>query len=116
MTAKMAEMGGGEAEKMAVSEWFGYLSFAPADLDGFRTVLPFARYFHGKFYHIGEDCVETTIPYEKLIRMAVESGFDGTLMIEYEGHTFYLDDAEEQIARHIRMEKRILADLQAENL
>ncbi|MEI3381813.1 MAG: TIM barrel protein [Dorea sp.] len=110
MAKKMEEMGGGLAEKMAVSEWFGYMSFAPADIEGFKTVLPYAKYFHGKFYHIAEDCVETTIPYEKLLNLVVESGFDGTIMIEYEGHSFYLNDAVEQIGRHIEMEKRILGD------
>ncbi len=73
-------------------------------------MLPYAKYFHGKFYHIAEDCVETTIPYEKLLNLVVESGFDGTIMIEYEGHSFYLNDAVEQIGRHIEMEKRILGD------
>ncbi|MGI6109177.1 MAG: sugar phosphate isomerase/epimerase family protein [Eubacteriaceae bacterium] len=111
MNAKMVEMGGGEAEKMAVSEWFGYMSFAPADLEGFKTVLPYARYFHGKFYHIDEDCIETTIPYQKLLTLIVESGFTGTIMIEYEGHSFYLNDAAEQISRHITMENRILHSL-----
>lgn len=113
MEKKVMEMGGGLPEKMAISEWFGYLSFAPADLKGFKTVLPHSKYFHGKFYHIGEDCVETTIPYEELLKMVVESGFDGTIMIEYEGHSFYRNDAEEQIGRHITMEKRILGNLGA---
>lgn len=110
MNQKIQEMGGGLAEKMAVSEWFGYMSFAPADIEGFKTILPYARYFHGKFYHIGEDCEETTIPYEKMLDLVVKSGFSGTIMIEYEGHSFYLNDAVEQIGRHITMEKRILAD------
>lgn len=108
MTEKIMSMGGLEAEKMAVSEWFGYMSFGPADLEGFKTLLPYCIYFHGKFYHIDEDCVETTIPYEKLLNMIVESGFKGTILSEYEGHTFYLNDAAEQIERHLRMEKNIL--------
>ncbi|ORX23792.1 hypothetical protein BVF91_04525 [Thermoanaerobacterium sp. PSU-2] len=111
MAAKVKEMGGGLAEIMAVSEWFGYLSFAPADLEGFKTILPYSKYFHAKFYHIDEDCIETTIPYEKLLSMIVDSGFEGTLMIEYEGHAFYLNDAIEQIKRHIKMEKNILGKL-----
>ncbi|OUP51850.1 hypothetical protein B5F17_11420 [Butyricicoccus pullicaecorum] len=109
MLKKMEEMGGGLAEKMAVSEWFGYMSFAPADIEGFESILPYAKYFHGKFYHIAEDCVETTIPYEQLLDLVVKSGFDGTIMIEYEGHSFYLNDAMEQIGRHIKMEQRILS-------
>lgn len=105
---KVQEMGGGQAEKLAISELFGFMSFAPADLEGFKTLLPYCHYFHGKFYHIGDDCVETTIPYEKLIEMIVESGFAGVIMTEYEGHCFYLNDASEQIERHLHMEKAIL--------
>lgn len=112
MNKKMEEMGGGEAEKMAVSEWFGYMSFAPADIEGFKSILKHAKYFHGKFYHIDEDCVETTIPYETLISLIVESGFEGTIMTEYEGHSFYLNDAVEQIGRHLKMEKNILGSLE----
>ena len=113
MTAKIEEMRGGEAEKMAISEWFGYLSFAPADIEGFKSILPYSRYFHGKYYHIGEDCVETTIPYETLIGLISESGFEGTLIIEYEGHSFYRNDALEQLERHIEMENNIFNKLKS---
>lgn len=109
--AKVQEMGGGTVEKLAISQMFGFLSFAPADLEGFKTLLPYCHYFHGKFYHIGEDCIETTIPYDKLIKMIVESGFEGVIMTEYEGHCFYLNDASEQIERHLLMEKNILQNL-----
>ncbi|HHV11150.1 MAG TPA: hypothetical protein GXX75_12810 [Clostridiales bacterium] len=111
MTEKVLSMGGAEAEKLAISEWFGFMSFGPADLEGFKTILPYCIYFHGKFYHIDEDCVETTIPYDKLLAMIVESGFNGTILSEYEGHAFYLNDAVEQLERHLKMEKSILASL-----
>ncbi|MEH7418557.1 hypothetical protein V7266_25165 [Neobacillus drentensis] len=109
---KVQELGGSEAERLAISELFGYLSFAPtADLEGFKTLLPYSLYFHGKFYHIGADCVETTIPYEALLKMIVDYGFEGVIMTEYEGHCFYLNDAEEQIGRHLQMERNILTAL-----
>lgn len=108
MQKKMKEMGGGLAEKMAVSDWFGSLSFKPADIEGFKTVIPQSKYYHGKFYHIGKDCIETTIPYETLLKLIVESGFEGTIITEYEGHLFMQNDAEEQIARHIQMERNLL--------
>jgi sugar phosphate isomerase/epimerase len=111
MAAKIAEMGGGEAEKMAVSEWFGYMSFAPADLEGFQAMLPYCIYYHGKYYHIEADLTEPTIPYETLLRMIVESGFHGVLLTEYEGHAFYRNDAVEQVGRQLELERRILATL-----
>lgn len=111
MWQKVLDMGGGQAEKLAISELFGFLSFAPADLEGFKTLLPYCQYFHGKFYHIGEDCIETTIPYQELLEMIEESGFEGIIMTEYEGHCFYLNDASEQIERHLQMERNILEKL-----
>lgn len=111
---KVQSIGGKRIDKLAISQMFGFLSFAPADLDGFKTLLPVCLYFHGKFYHIGEDCVETTIPYDKIIAMIVESGFEGVIMTEYEGHCFYLNDASEQIERHLKMETSILNQIALE--
>jgi hypothetical protein len=70
--------------------------------------LPRSFYFHGKFHHIDEDCVETTTPYEELLKLIVDSCFEGVIMTEYEGHCFYLNDAEERIELHLQMERNIL--------
>jgi hypothetical protein len=101
-------MGGGEAEKLAISDFFGFLSFGPADVDGFTTLLHRTQYFHSKFYHVTEDLTDPQIPVEKLLTAIVESGFEGVLLSEYEGHAFHLDDAHEQLERHLRMEQKIL--------
>lgn len=111
MQATIAEMGGGEAEKIAVSEFFGFLSFGPADVEGFRTLLHRTQYFHSKFYHVTEDLQDPQIPVERLLAAIVESGFEGVLLSEYEGHAFHLDDAHEQLERHLRLEQKILAGL-----
>jgi sugar phosphate isomerase/epimerase len=109
--AEVQSMGAGEADHIAVSELFGHQSFGSADLVGFKTILPYSMYFHGKFYDIDENLLETTIPYDQLIQSIVESGFNGVMMTEYEGHSFYTDDAEEQVARHLAMQKRILVNI-----
>jgi sugar phosphate isomerase/epimerase len=103
--------GGGNAERAAIAEFFGFLSFGPADLDGFRTLLPWSHYFHSKFYHVGEDLTDQQIPVDQLLTDIVASGFEGVLMSEYEGHAFHLDDAEEQVARHLQLERRILSSI-----
>jgi len=72
-------MGGGEGEKVAISEWFGYLSFAPAELEKFADMVPYVKYVHGKFYHIEKAAdgtlSEPTIPYEKALSILAEGGF-----------------------------------------
>lgn len=109
MQDQVADMGGGEGEKVAISEWFGYLSFGPADLEGFTKMVPFTRYVHGKFYHVDEALDEPTIPYAAALGVLIDGGFEGVIMSEYEGHAFYLDDADEQLERYLELVKGILA-------
>lgn len=108
-------MGGGEGEKIAIAEWFGYLSFAPAELEKFADMVPFVNYVHGKFYHLELDengrPFEPTIPYEKALSILAQGGFQGVFLTEYEGHAFYLNDADEQIGRHLELGKQILSSL-----
>jgi sugar phosphate isomerase/epimerase len=111
MQAQVASMGGGLAEKMAVSEFYGFLSFGPADVEGFRTLLHRTQYFHSKFYHVTEDLTDPQIPVDRLLAAIVESGFEGILLSEYEGHAFHLDDSHEQLERHLRLEQKILSGL-----
>lgn len=105
---RVREQGGGEAERPAISDLFGFLSFGPADLDGFATLLPWTQYFHSKFYYVTAELEDSTIPLERLIKAIVESGFQGVLMSEYEGHAFRGGDAREQLDRHLPLEQRIL--------
>lgn len=112
MWGKVKAMGGNEIAHAAVSEMFGFLTWMQhADLEGLKTILPYCIYFHGKFYHIDENCNETTIPYEELFTIIAASGYAGYIATEYEGHAFHLDDAIEQIERHLKMEDRILENL-----
>ena len=108
-------MNGGEGERVAISEWFGYLSFAPAELDSFAAMVPYVNYVHGKFYHLELDengvVYEPTIPYERALSILAEGGFRGVFITEYEGHAFYLDDADEQIGRHLALGRSILEGL-----
>lgn len=108
LEAEVMARGGGLGERMAISEFFGYLSFGPADIEGFRTLLGRVHYFHSKFYHVTSDLTDPTIPITPLLEAIVESGFQGVLLSEYEGHAFYLDDAHEQLDRHLRLEQKVL--------
>lgn len=113
MCERIFEMGGGQGEKIAISEWFGYLSFAPADIAGFAHMVPYTKYVHGKFYHVEIDdqgnLNEPTIPYAAALKTLSDGGFKGVLVSEYEGHAFYLDDADEQIDRHLEMTSTMLS-------
>lgn len=111
LEAEMMERGGGLGEKMAISEFFGFLSFGPADVEGFKTLLARTHYFHSKFYHVTAELTDPTIPIEALLTAIVDSGFQGILLSEYEGHAFCLDDTHEQLGRHLALEQKILTSL-----
>jgi len=107
MTEVVTGMGASTADLLALSAFFGFMTFGPADIDGLKSVLHNAVYFHGKFYEVTEELYETTIPYDKLIKAIDDSGFDGYIMTEYEGGANSLV----QVPRHLAMERKILASL-----
>jgi hypothetical protein len=107
------QRGGGEGERMAIADFFGFLSFGPADLDGFATLLPWTHYVHSKFYHVTESLEDPTIPLAQLLGAITACGFQGVLMSEYEGHAFHDGDAPEQLRRHLLLEQRILTEAAA---
>lgn len=108
---EIQKMGAGKIEHKVLSELFGFLSFAPADLDGFSEMVPYCNHFHGKFYYVDESQNEVSIPYEPLLRIIAESGFKGCIVSEYEGHAFSDEDPILQVQRHLRMERNILETL-----
>ena len=81
----------------------------PTDFDGLKEVLKYSKYIHGKFFYIDDSGTEDAIPYDTILNIIKASGFDGYICTEFEGNTFDEKlDEEEQIRRHIRMQKRIL--------
>lgn len=105
--AQAKAMSGGDVEKFIDDMYYRYPH--PTDLDGFREVLKYSKYIHGKFFYIDDGGVEAAIPYDQILNIIKESGFDGYICTEFEGNTFdeHLDE-EEQIRRHIAMQKQIL--------
>ena len=52
-----------------------------------------------------------SIPYEEALGILAKGGYQGVFLSEYEGHAFYLNDADEQIDRHLALGQRILKAL-----
>ncbi len=66
-------------------------------------------YMHGKFYYIDENLKEVAIPYEQLLPMIRDFGYDGYIACEYEGHHFDTEtSATEQLERYVQMCDKIL--------
>ena len=82
---------------------------APANLDQLRDLMDCAFYMHGKFYYIDEDLKEIAIPYEEILPVIRDCGYDGYIACEYEGHHFDTTvSAEEQLDRYVAMSNKIL--------
>ena len=82
---------------------------APANLDQLRELMDCVFYMHGKFYYINEDLEEIAIPYEEILPVIRDSGYDGFIACEYEGHHFDTTIwAEDQLKRYVAMSDRIL--------
>ncbi len=76
---------------------------------------PYVRHFHAKFYEMTEDYRESCIPYEEVIPVLLNAGFEASLGSEYEGQRHTQDafetDSCEQVRRQHVMLRRLLGEI-----
>jgi sugar phosphate isomerase/epimerase len=76
--------------------------------------MPWIFNIHAKFYEIDETGKEPAIPYDEIIPVLIEGGYDGHLSSEYEGQRHIEDafevDGREQVRRQQEMFKRLLGE------
>jgi len=107
------KMGLSDADREFVmySSAYGPIENDPKDL---LKIMPYIYNIHGKFYEMTEDLNEYSIPYETIIPVLVQGGYDGYINSEFEGQRFTQDASEtdscEQIRRHHVMLKRLLGE------
>ncbi|MCB9420054.1 MAG: TIM barrel protein [Ardenticatenaceae bacterium] len=82
-----------------------------------RKMLPYLKYtshIHGKFYEMVDDQTEFSIPYDEIIPILIEGGYEGYIDSEYEGNRWIQDafdvDSTEQVRRHQAMLKSLLGE------
>jgi sugar phosphate isomerase/epimerase len=69
---------------------------------------------HGKFYEMTADLVEPSIPYDEIVAVLKQGGYDGYICSEYEGNR-WIEDAEdvdsvEQVRRQQEMLKSLIGE------
>ena len=69
---------------------------------------------HGKFYEMTADCVEPSIPYDEIVRVLQEGGYDGYICSEYEGNRWIEDAEEPDSVEQVRRQQVMLARLLGE--
>ncbi|HNB53341.1 MAG TPA: TIM barrel protein [Anaerolineales bacterium] len=76
--------------------------------------MPYILHIHGKFWEMLPDYTEYSIPYEEVIPVLLEGGYQGYLSSEYEGNRWLHDalpvDSKEQVRRHQVMLKQLLGE------
>jgi sugar phosphate isomerase/epimerase len=82
-----------------------------------KKMLPYLKYtshIHGKFYEMVDETTEYSIPYDQIVPLLIEGGYNGYIDSEYEGNRWIQDafkvDSTEQVRRHQVMLKNLLGE------
>ena len=104
---RLQDAGANGAVMAAFAGIYGFVQFrAKPDLDGLKRILPYCVEFHGKVHYVSEELEEASIPYETVLPVIAQSGFDGYIMAEYENEGGY--DEIEMTRRAIAMIRKNL--------
>ena len=82
---------------------------SPQDPRAWLEIMPQIIHIHGKCYDFDPGGTETSIPYEELIPVFVEGGFDGYMSTEWEGHLYSQASGFEMVRKHQALCRRLLA-------
>ncbi len=103
--------GGGPADVGLARQATHYIWIEPKSL---LEHMPLMGHIQAKFYEMTEDEVEYSIPYDEIVPVLIEGGFDGYLSSEYEGNRHVQDahpvDSVEQVRRQHAMFARLLGE------
>ena len=103
-------MGGGPVEQGLARQATHFTWNDPRNM---LDYMPLIGHIQAKFYEMTEDCTEYSIPYDEIISVLVEGGYDGYLSSEYEGNRHIQDaypvDSVEQVRRQHVMFERLLS-------
>jgi sugar phosphate isomerase/epimerase len=87
--AEVAKMGGNDVElRYASASGVYHGSYSRKKFNAAADLIPFMPYVydtHAKFRVVTEQLRETTMPYEEIIPVLAQNGYDGYLSSEYEG-------------------------------
>jgi len=76
--------------------------------------MPRIHNIHGKFYEMTADYVEPSIPYDEIVAVLQQGGYDGYICSEYEGNRWIEDAMEPDSVEQVRRQQVMLATLLGE--
>lgn len=93
----------------------GFFGTARNDPKDLLKIMPYVPHIHAKFWETTDDFQEYSIPYEEIIPVLIEGGYQGYLASEYEGQRFTQDafetDSCDAVRRHQFMLRRLLGEV-----
>lgn len=93
----------------------GFFGTARNDPKDLLKIMPYIFHIHAKFWEVTDDFHEYSIPYEEIIPVLIEGGYEGYLSSEYEGQRFTQDlfdtDSCDAVRRHQLMLRRLLGEV-----
>jgi len=110
--AEVVKMGGNyEEQRFAGPSGIYHGSYNNANRNkpqDYLKFVPYTYYVHGKFWEMTEELKEYNIPYDKVIPVLIQGGYDGFINSEYEGNRDVFQ-AQIQLRRHHYMLRQLLA-------
>jgi sugar phosphate isomerase/epimerase len=106
--AEVKKMGGNAAEV----RWAGVAGihhFSNNDPKDLLRLVPYTYHVHAKFFEMTDDLHEYSIPYEQIIPVLVEGGYQGYLSSEYEGPRGDLQTTTQIRLQHAMLKKLLAA-------
>jgi sugar phosphate isomerase/epimerase len=105
--AEVKKMGGNDVE-LRWAGIAGIYHFSNNDPKDLARLVPYTYHVHAKFFEITNELREYSIPYEEIIPVLVEGGYQGYLSSEYEGPREDLQTTTQIRLQHAML-KRLLA-------
>lgn len=103
---RVASLNSDPAIVSALSVIFNIVS--PGQAEAWRELVPQTIHIHGKFYDFDADGNESAIPYQEILPVFRDGGYNGFISSEWEGHLYSRADAFDMVERHQAMCRRIL--------
>ncbi len=107
---EIAKMGGGPADQSAA---FMTTHMVYTDPRTLLKIMPRVVHIHAKFWEMVDDTTEYSIPYEEIVPVLIEGGYNGYLSSEYEGQRNIEFESIEQVRRQQTMLKKLLGEVPA---
>lgn len=99
----------GAPESVIRGMFFMFAMLGRQDPKAWKEILPQTFHIHGKCFEFDESGNETSIPYEEILPVFLEGGYNGFISAEWEGHAFSGEDGFPKVVAQHALCKRILA-------